>query len=170
MAENDNHNRMTFGGGCFWGMEKHFREEFGSAIRSVQVGYAGGTLANPTYENVCQGDTGHAEAITAIYDPEKVSYRKLLDFFWSIHDPTTKNAQGMDRGTQYRSVVFYHTPEQKTEAENYKKELQASKFNKPIVTEIVEATTFYPAEEYHQNYLKKNPHGYCNHFRRWTQN
>ena len=151
----------TFGAGCFWCVEAVFQDLKG--VVSVETGYSGGTVENPTYRRVCDGDTGHAEVCRITYDPSKVAYKKLLEVFWKTHDPTTLNRQGNDEGTQYRSVIFTHTPEQKALAEKYKKELDASgAFGRPIVTEISPATTFYKAEDYHQNYFKLNPEkGYC---------
>lgn len=137
-----------------------FREIPG--VISSTSGYTGGTKEKPTYEQVCSGTTGHAEAVQVEYDPEKVSYEKLLDVFWSNHNPTTVNRQGPDVGEQYRSVVFYHSPEQKAAAELSRDELQKTgKFKNPIVTEIVPATEFYPAEEYHQRYLEKRGLASC---------
>ncbi len=128
----------------------------------VVVGYEGGATANPTYRDVCTDETGHAEVVQVEYDPAEVGYDKLLDAFWENHDPTTLNRQGPDVGTQYRSAIFYHTPEQKRLAEESKKRLEASgKFRRPIVTEITEATTFYPAEDYHQRYLEKRGLASC---------
>jgi peptide-methionine (S)-S-oxide reductase len=128
----------------------------------VLVGYLGGTLANPTYRDVCTGRTGHAEVVQVKYDPAEVSYDKLLDVFWENHNPTTLNRQGPDVGTQYRSAIFYHTPEQKRAAEESKASLEASgRFRRPVVTEITEASTFYPAEDYHQRYLEKRGLASC---------
>ncbi len=144
----------AFGAGCFWGVEVSFRELPG--VRDAAVGYMGGTTKNPTYEDVCTGQTGHAEVVHVDYDPAVTSYDQLLDLFWEDHDPTTPNRQGPDVGTQYRSVIFYYTPEQKAAAEASKARLGASKkFNRPIVTEILPAPEFYRAEEYHQQYVKK---------------
>ncbi len=146
--------KATFGAGCFWGVEASFRKI--SGVVETKVGYMGGSLENPTYEDVCTDKTGHAEVVQIIYDESKISYDKLLDIFWNIHDPTQLNKQGPDIGTQYRSVVFYHNEEQRKIAEKSKKDLQSlKKFRKTIVTEIKKAETFYPAEEYHQQYLKK---------------
>ena len=150
----------TFGAGCFWGVEVTFRNTPG--VRDALVGYLGGTLANPTYKDVCTGRTGHAEAVQVKYDPAEVSYDKLLDVFWENHNPTTLNRQGPDVGTQYRSAIFYHTPEQKRAAEESKAQLEASgRFRHPVVTEITEASTFYPAEDYHQRYLEKRGLASC---------
>jgi peptide-methionine (S)-S-oxide reductase len=145
----------TFGAGCFWCVEAIFQQIEG--VVSVKSGYEGGTRANPTYEEVCTGNTGHAEVCQLIFDPKKVSYKTLLQAFWESHDPTTLNKQGGDVGTQYRSTIFYHSSEQKTTAEFYKTELQKSgAFENEIVTEIVPAVIFYEAEKYHQNYFNQN--------------
>jgi peptide-methionine (S)-S-oxide reductase len=150
----------TFGAGCFWGVEVTFRNVRG--VKNALAGYLGGTLANPTYKDVCTGRTGHAEVVQVEYDPAEVGYDKLLDAFWENHDPTTLNRQGPDVGSQYRSAIFYHSPEQKRLAEESKKRLEAAgKFRRPIVTEITEATTFYPAEDYHQRYLEKRGLATC---------
>jgi peptide-methionine (S)-S-oxide reductase len=152
--------KATFGAGCFWGVEVAFRQVPG--VVSTAVGYLGGTLPNPTYEDVCSGRTGHAEVVEVTYDPGKVSYDDLLNVFWTNHDPTTLNRQGPDRGTQYRSAVFYHDERQKASAEASKERLVASgKFPRPIVTEITPASTFYRAEEYHQRYLEKHGLASC---------
>jgi len=154
--------KATFGAGCFWHVEEAFRHLKG--VTSTTVGYMGGTLKNPTYEDVCTDKTGHAEVVEITYDPEKISYEDLLNVFWDIHDPTTKNRQGPDVGTQYRSVIFHHTVEQKTVAETSKKNLeQSKKYKKKIMTEIIKSTTFYPAEEYHQQYLAKHGLAACPH-------
>ena len=150
----------TFGAGCFWGVEVTFRNVPG--VKDALVGYLGGTLANPTYKDVCTGRTGHAEVVQVEYDPAAVTYDKLLDVFWQNHDPTTLNRQGPDVGTQYRSAIFYHTPEQKRIAEESKKRLEASgRIRKPIVTEITPASAFYLAEDYHQRYLEKRGLASC---------
>lgn len=150
----------TFGAGCFWGVEVTFRNVPG--VKDALVGYLGGTMANPTYRDVCTGRTGHAEVVQVKYDPAEVSYDKLLDVFWENHDPTTLNRQGPDVGTQYRSAIFYHSPEQKRAAEESKASLGASgRFRRPIVTEITEASAFYPAEDYHQRYLEKRGLASC---------
>jgi peptide-methionine (S)-S-oxide reductase len=151
----------TFGSGCFWCNEAIFQRLKG--IEKVVSGYSGGHVDNPTYELVCTGTTGHAESIQITYDPSKVSYDELLEVFWKTHDPTTKNRQGNDVGPQYRSVIFYHDAEQKRLAEAYKTKLEAEKiWDRPIVTEIVPYTKFWPAEDYHQNYYNNNPSkGYC---------
>ena len=152
--------KAVFAGGCFWGMEKYFAEMDG--VISTRVGYTGGAVKDPSYEEVCAGTTGHAEAIEITYDPSRVSYEDLLEFFFNHHDPTTLNRQGPDIGSQYRSAIFYHTREQERAAEEAKKLLDRSGvFKKPIVTQIASADEFYGAEEYHQKYLKKNPFGYC---------
>jgi peptide-methionine (S)-S-oxide reductase len=149
----------TFGMGCFWCSQALF-EKFGGITKTV-VGYAGGHTVNPTYEDVCGDQTGHAETIQITFDPSKISYSQLLDIFWNVHDPTTLNQQGADEGTQYRSIILYQSPEQKQLAEASKMAEQA-RLGKPVTTEIVPLTTFYPAEDYHQDYFKKNPHApYC---------
>jgi peptide methionine sulfoxide reductase msrA/msrB len=152
--------QAAFGAGCFWGVEAAFRELPG--VRGTAVGYQGGTLKNPSYEDVCSGRTGHAEVVHVEYDPSEVSYDKLLGLFWAEHDPTTPNRQGPDVGTQYRSVIFYYTLPQKTAAEASKAKLEASgRFKRPIVTQIVAAPEFYRAEEYHQRYLEKRGQRSC---------
>lgn len=161
MHEN-NLEMATFAAGCFWGVEEAFTKTKG--VRSTRVGYIGGNLPNPTYEDVCTNRTGHAEALQVKYDPKQISYEELLDLFWSIHNPTTKNRQGPDIGSQYRSIIFYHTPEQESIAKKSKQELDDSnKFQNKIVTEIVRASTFYPAEDYHQKYYQKIGGGSCYH-------
>lgn len=143
-----------FAAGCFWGVEDAFRKLAG--VLSTRVGYLGGKTENPTYEQVCRYDTGHAEAVEVTYDPGKISYDELLQVFWSIHDPTTLNRQGPDVGSQYRSAVFYQTPDEQQKAEGLKNQLNAQKaFPKPVVTEITPATVFYQAEAYHQQYHEK---------------
>jgi peptide-methionine (S)-S-oxide reductase len=156
-----NLEKATFGSGCFWCTEAVFLRLKG--VYSVYSGYSGGKLENPTYEQVCSGNTGHAEVIQIGFDPNEVSYDELLEVFWKTHDPTTLNRQGADVGTQYRSVIFYHNDEQKEKAERYKKELDKSgAWDNPIVTEISPLKIFYKAEEYHQRYYEKNPYqGYC---------
>ena len=151
----------TFGAGCFWCVEAVFQNVRG--VSSVASGYSGGTVPNPTYEQVCSGTTGHAEVCQITFDPAAVSYRELLEIFWQTHDPTTLNRQGNDVGTQYRSAVFYHNERQKQTAEAYKKDLDAAKiWDKPIVTEIVPFKAFYKAESYHQNYYRENANQpYC---------
>jgi peptide-methionine (S)-S-oxide reductase len=152
--------KATFAAGCFWGVEATFREIPG--VTATRVGYTGGELKNPTYKDVCTDRTGHAEAVEVDYDPAKVSYDKLLNVFWENHDPTQLNRQGPDFGTQYRSGIFYHSPEQEQEARDSKAKLEASrKFSRPIVTQIVPATTFYEAEDYHQQYLEKQGLASC---------
>ncbi|MCH8096978.1 MAG: peptide-methionine (S)-S-oxide reductase MsrA [Proteobacteria bacterium] len=147
--------KATFGAGCFWGIEARFRQLEG--VTSATVGYSGGALVNPTYEDVCSGQTGHAEAVEVIFDPETVSYDALLDVFWSLHDPTTLNRQGPDVGSQYRSAIFTHDPEQDSTARASKERLQNTIGpGREIVTEIAPATTFYRAEDYHQQYLEKD--------------
>ena len=158
MSEN-NLETATFAAGCFWGVEDTFMKKKG--VKATSVGYTGGNFSNPTYEDVCTDKTGHAEAIQLRFDPREVSYEELLDLFWSIHDPTTKNRQGPDIGSQYRSTIFYHTAEQEKIAKKSKQDLDDSKFQNKIVTEIVPATTFYPAENYHQKYYQKNGGGSC---------
>lgn len=151
----------TFGGGCFWCVEAVFEKVNG--VTDVVSGYAGGRRSNPTYEQVCTGLTGHAEVCQIKYDPSVVSFKELLEVFWKTHDPTTLNRQGPDKGTQYRSVVFYHDDEQKKLAEKYMKELDRSgAFESRIVTQIKRAPKFFPAEEYHQDFYRRNPNqSYC---------
>jgi peptide-methionine (S)-S-oxide reductase len=150
----------TFGAGCFWGVEAAFRQVPG--VVSTSVGYMGGTLDTPTYQDVCTDETGHAEVVQVIYDPSKISYNDLLRVFWQNHDPTTLNRQGPDVGTQYRSVIFYHTPEQEAVARASKEGLErAGTFREAIVTEIVPAAAFWQAEEYHQQYLEKRGLAQC---------
>jgi len=150
----------TFGAGCFWGVEATFRQVEG--VTGTAVGYMGGTLKNPTYQDVCTDGTGHAEVVQVEYDPSKVSYDQLLNVFWENHDPTTLNRQGPDVGTQYRSVIFFHTPQQEAAAKASKEKLQASgKCKRPIVTEIVPAAEFWRAEDYHQQYLEKRGLAHC---------
>jgi len=145
----------TFGAGCFWGVESTFREVPG--VIDVAVGYLGGTLKNPTYEDVCTGTTGHAEVVQVTFDPSIVSYETLLDVFWNCHNPTTRNRQGPDIGEQYRSAIFTHSPKQNLSAQESKSALEETKkFTSPLVTEITDASEFYRAEEYHQQYLKKH--------------
>ncbi len=159
---NKNLKKATFAAGCFWGVEKIVAHIPG--VVSTTVGYSGGTTPNPTYEQVCTGRTGHAEAVEVVYDPSKVSYEQLLITFFQYHDPTTVNRQGPDVGSQYRSVIFTHDEEQTKEAKKAQQLLeQARVFGRPLVTEILPAAPFYPAEEYHQKYLEKNPNGYCSH-------
>ena len=146
--------KATFGAGCFWGVEATFRKVAG--VCSARVGYSGGSVENPTYEDVCSGKTGHAEVVQVEYDPLEVSYEDLLEVFWDCHDPTTVNRQGPDIGTQYRSAVFFHDAEQELTAITSKEKLQSSgRYPSPIVTEITPAEAFYLAEDYHQRYLEK---------------
>lgn len=150
----------TFAAGCFWGVEKFFGELDG--VLRTRVGYTGGHRQDPTYEQVCTGSTGHAEAIEIVFDPQIVSYAELLTFFFMHHDPTTPDRQGNDMGPQYRSAIFYHTENQRVLAEQAVKLLDnAGVFDDPVITEIAPAGAFYAAEEYHQKYLIKNPGGYC---------
>lgn len=157
----NNLQTATLAGGCFWCLEAVFDEVKG--VHGVESGYAGGKTANPTYRQVCEGNTGHAEAVQVHFDPTVVSYRDLLNVFFAIHDPTTLNRQGNDIGTQYRSAIFYHDEEQKRIAEELIKELNAQKiWDKPIVTEVSKLDKFYMAEDYHQEYFAKNPYQpYC---------
>lgn len=159
--ENSNKESATFGAGCFWCVEAVFERLNG--VEKVISGYSGGTVPNPTYEEVCNGTTGHAEVCQIIYDPQKISYKELLEVFWSTHDPTTLNRQGNDVGTQYRSAIFYHNEEQKKLAEEYKRKLTEAKiFDNPIVTEITKLNKFYEAEKYHQDYYNNNKYQpYC---------
>ncbi len=146
--------KATFAAGCFWGVEAAFRRVKG--VVSTSVGYTGGSFKDPTYRDVCSGGTGHAETVEVVYDHSQVSYEELLNVFWDIHDPTTLNRQGPDLGTQYRSAIFFHTPEQKAAAIASKEKLQRSdRYKSPIVTEITSASQFYRAEEYHQQYMEK---------------
>lgn len=152
--------KATFAAGCFWGVEATFRLLPG--VLSTRVGYTGGQTSNPTYEDVCTDRTGHAEAVEVEYDPTKISYEQLLNVFWENHDPTTPNRQGPDWGTQYRSVIFFHSPEQESAAKASKEALDKSgRFRNKIVTQIVPGTTFYPAEDYHQQYLEKRGLATC---------
>ena len=149
--------KATFAAGCFWGVEQTFHQTPG--VTKTTVGYTGGTMHNPTYHDVCTGKTGHAEAVEVIFDPAIITYQQLLEVFFDCHNPTTLNRQGPDIGSQYRSAIFYHSAEQQQLAQTAKQELQKTLPN--IVTEIVPATTFYPAEEYHQLYFKKHGGGHC---------
>jgi peptide-methionine (S)-S-oxide reductase len=152
----DKHAVATFAGGCFWCMEPAFEKLEG--VISVTAGYTGGQKRDPTYEEVSSGSTGHAESVQVLYDPARISYEKLLEVFWHNIDPVAVNRQFCDSGTQYRSAIFYHDQTQRRLAEESKKALEASgRFDQPVATEIVKASTFYPAEEYHQDYYKKNP-------------
>jgi peptide-methionine (S)-S-oxide reductase len=166
MNTNDNGNEegnevATLAGGCFWCLEAVFDDLKG--VEDVVSGYTGGSVPNPTYEHVCSGATGHAEVVQVTFDPSVVSFRELLEVFFTIHDPTTLNRQGADVGTQYRSAIYYHTPEQKATAEQVIEELdREGVWDAPIVTEVAPLTEFFPAEEYHQEYYRRNPNqGYC---------
>ncbi|HEX4204724.1 MAG TPA: peptide-methionine (S)-S-oxide reductase MsrA [Ktedonobacteraceae bacterium] len=152
--------KAAFGAGCFWGVEETFSNTKG--VTETAVGYEGGDFKNPTYRDVCSDKTGHAETVEVEYDPDQVSYEQLLKVFWDNHNPTTLNRQGPDFGSQYRSVIFYHTPEQQAAAIAAKEQLEKSgKFKRPIVTQIVPATQFYRAEDYHQRYLQKRGLSHC---------
>jgi len=156
----------TLAGGCFWGMEEIIKAIPG--VTGTTVGYTGGSIDNPTYNIVKLGTTNHAESVEVEFDPTKISYAEILSYFFRMHDPTSVNQQGNDKGTQYRSAIFYHSEEQKkTAQEVIQKVAAAKKWDKPIVTQVLPATKFYPAEEYHQDYLKKNPGGYTCH---WLRN
>ncbi|MGY3805143.1 peptide-methionine (S)-S-oxide reductase MsrA [Pigmentibacter ruber] len=155
----------TLAGGCFWGVEELFSKLEG--VVATRVGYTGGLIENPTYDLVKLGTSGHAEAVQIEFLPEKISFEKILEYFFRLHDPTTLNQQGNDKGTQYRSAIFYHSELQKKNAEHVKKNVTDSKkWQRPIVTEIVPFVKFYLAEEFHQQYLKKNPNGYNCHYLR----
>ena len=155
--------KATFAAGCFWGVESAFQTVEG--VVDTEVGYTGGATENPTYKQVCSDRTGHAEAIEITFDPDVISYKELVELFWRLHDPTQVNRQGPDRGSQYRSAIFVHSPEQKAIAEQSKAELGASgKWKKPIATQIVPAGTFWRAEEYHQDYFEKNGGPACHFF------
>lgn len=158
---NDELQIATLGSGCFWCTEAFFLKLKG--VESVESGYSGGKVKNPTYREICTGMTGHAEVVQVTFNPKEISYEDILEVFWNTHDPTTLNKQGADEGTQYRSVVFYHTDPQKKIAEQYKIQLDKSKvFKNPVVTEITPFSVFYKAEDYHQNYFALNPNqGYC---------
>lgn len=152
--------KATFAAGCFWGVEVTFRQLPG--VLSTRVGYTGGNFANPTYQDVCTDRTGHAEAVEVEFDPAKISYEKLLDVFWENHDPTQLNRQGPDVGTQYRSAIFFHSPEQAAIARASKEQLEKShRFSRPIATQILPATEFFQAEDYHQQYLEKRGLASC---------
>ncbi|MCP1661365.1 MAG: peptide-methionine (S)-S-oxide reductase [Methanocalculus sp. MSAO_Arc1] len=158
------YEKATFAAGCFWGVEAAFAEIAG--VVSTRVGYSGGSVANPTYEEVCTGTTGHAEAVEVVFDPSRVPYDHLLIRFWSLHDPTTKDRQGPDIGSQYRSAIFTHSDRQYQQAIASRDRMDASgRFRRPIVTEILPARIFWPAEEYHQQYFRKQGHS-CG-FRLW---
>lgn len=151
---------ITLGAGCFWCIEAAYRQLDG--VQAAVSGYMGGTVVDPTYDQICEGTTGHAEVVQVVYDPKKITAEKILAWFWDLHDPTTLNRQGADVGTQYRSAIFFHSDAQKTLAEASKKAAQAN-FKTPIVTEITKAATFYPAENYHQDFYNQNKskNGYC---------
>jgi peptide-methionine (S)-S-oxide reductase len=152
--------RATFGAGCFWGVEAAFRQVTG--VTATRVGYMGGTLENPTYRDVCTDRTGHAEVVEVTFDPSRVTYGDLLRVFWENHDPTQLNRQGPDVGTQYRSVIFFHSPEQEAAARASTEELAGSgRYRRPLATQITPATTFYQAEDYHQQYLEKRGLATC---------
>jgi peptide-methionine (S)-S-oxide reductase len=152
--------KATFAAGCFWGVEATFRQLKG--VLSTRVGYIGGSVSNPSYKQVCTDTTGHAEAVEVTYDPALVNYNDLLSVFWENHDPTQVNRQGPDHGTQYRTAIFFHSPEQQKLSEASKRELDESRrFSRPIATNIVPATEFWPAEEYHQQYLEKRGLSSC---------
>lgn len=161
LANSAQKETATFGNGCFWCTEAIFKNLKG--VETVESGYSGGKIKNPTYREVCSGLTGHAEAIQITYDPSVISFDELLEVFWKTHDPTTLNRQGADVGTQYRSVIFYHSPAQKEAAEKYKAELNKENvFGKPVVTEITPFDAFYKAEDYHQDYYENNKNQpYC---------
>jgi peptide-methionine (S)-S-oxide reductase len=161
MASDRDRELATLGGGCFWCLEAVYKDLKG--VESVVSGYAGGAAENPTYQEVCGGRTGHAEVVQIAYDPNVVSFRDLLDVFFTIHDPTTKDRQGADVGPQYRSIILYHSPDQKAEAERTIADLEEKKvWSAPIVTEILPLERFYPGEDYHQDYYARNPRqGYC---------
>jgi peptide-methionine (S)-S-oxide reductase len=161
MSDTTNRETATLGGGCFWCLEAVFDEVRG--VKDVVSGYAGGFVINPTYRQVCDGKTGHAEVVQVTFDPAVITFREILEIFFAIHDPTTLNRQGADVGPQYRSAIFYHSPEQKATAQAVIAELNAARvFDKPIVTEVTGVTKFYPAEDYHQEYFRKNPYQpYC---------
>jgi methionine-S-sulfoxide reductase len=160
-----NREEAILAGGCFWGVEEILRLVPG--VLEIDAGYTGGTSVSPKYEDVHKGTTGHAEAVRIFFDPKRLTYEQLLGYFFRLHDPTTINRQGNDRGTQYRSAIFYLNDKQRTTALKVKQQVEAShKWKDPIVTEIVPATTFYRAEEYHQDYLVKHPNGYTCHYLR----
>lgn len=151
--------KATFGAGCFWGVEETFRQLKG--VVSTAVGYEGGNTEKPTYRDVCTDETGHAEVVQVVYDPQVISYEKLLDVFWHSHNPTTLNRQGPDVGTQYRSVIFFHNSQQEKEARVSKEKIQKTGYKSPIVTQILAAQTFWAAEDYHQQYLAKRGLSHC---------
>ena len=154
------HEIATFAAGCFWGVEAEFRDLLGRGVISTRVGYTGGNTDDPTYEQVCSHTTGHAEAVEVEFDPTQITYANLLRVFWSIHDPTTLDRQGPDIGNNYRSAIFYHSEEQRKQAEESMAELQEAMPNKPVVTEITSAGPFWPAEDYHQQYAEKRGIGH----------
>ena len=161
----ENRQTAVLAGGCFWGMEDIIRKIPG--VLNTTVGYTGGKTADPRYDQVKWGSTGHAESVEVVFDPTKLSYEQLLGYFFRMHDPTTMDRQGNDRGTQYRSAIFYQSEDQKKVAEQVKERVnQSGKWKNPVVTEIVPAGKFYPAEDYHQDYLKNNPDGYTCHYLR----
>lgn len=161
MSLPDGAQKATVAAGCFWGVEHMYRKAFkGKGLYDARVGYIGGNAAHPSYRAVCGGDTGHAEALQVIYDPTQVTYRQLLEFFYKMHDPTTADRQGPDRGTQYRSGIFYHDEEQKTIAEQVTRQVNEKWWNGKVVTQILPAGEWWDAETYHQMYLDKNPDGY----------
>jgi methionine-S-sulfoxide reductase len=165
MPEEKNLQVAILAGGCFWGVQELLRKLRG--VKKTVVGYTGGNTPDPTYETVKQGNTGHAESIEITFDPSQVSYEEILNFFFRLHDPTTVNRQGNDRGTQYRSAIFYTNDEQKRVATQVKDRVNATgRWEGRVVTEITQAKQFYPAEDYHQDYLQKNPFGYTCHFLR----
>ena len=161
LMEDNKLEKATFGSGCFWCTEAVFERLKG--VTNVESGYSGGSVKDPSYQQVCTGNTGHAEVVQITYDPSVISFKELLEVFWKTHDPTTLNRQGNDVGTQYRSVIFYHNEKQKELAETYKEKLDAAGvFDDPIVTQIVKFKDFYPAEKYHQDYFENNPdQAYC---------
>jgi peptide-methionine (S)-S-oxide reductase len=157
----DHYEVATLGGGCFWCVEAIYQDLQG--VVKVESGYTGGHVPNPTYRQICDGNTGHAEVIQVTFDPTAVTYREIVEIFFTVHDPTTLNRQGNDVGTQYRSAIFYHTPEQQAIAEDVKVSVAQAIWDDPVVTEISPLSTYYPAEAYHQNYFKTNPYqSYCN--------
>lgn len=156
----DHYEVATLGGGCFWCVEAIYQDLQG--VVKVESGYTGGHVPNPTYRQICDGNTGHAEVIQVTFDPTAVTFREIVEIFFTVHDPTTLNRQGNDVGTQYRSAIFYHTPEQQAIAEDVKNHVAQVIWDDPIVTEISPLSTYYPAEAYHQNYFKTNPYqSYC---------
>lgn len=164
-SANERREIALLAGGCFWGMEELLRAQPG--VTDTSVGYAGGTVENPTYKAVSSGQSGHAETVRVEFDPSQTSYEALLLFYFTIHDPTTKHRQGNDIGSQYRSAIFVQSDEQRRIAERVKRRVeQSGEWNGPITTEITETRVFYPAEEYHQDYLEKNPGGYTCHYQR----